>query len=125
MIALLLKLGLTERIAKIVAYIGLPLLAILLAFAALNAYGNSRYDAGRADEVAAWQAAQDKLLQQAAEAADEAGQDHLSRAVDYAQTLQYEKEEIDAAIDSGASPFDVLFPSGLSRQAGDGPPESP
>lgn len=110
MIALLLKLGLSERIAKAVAYIGIPLLILGMFYLALDAYGDSRYQAGRTDEEAAWKAAQDKLLQDAANAADEADSDAVGRALDHAAKVEEEKERISEAQASGVSPFDVLFP---------------
>jgi hypothetical protein len=83
---------------------------LLVAFyLALNAYGNSRYKAGKADADAAWIAASDKLIQKAQSAGTKADKAAAARQADFAAKQEDEKERIDAAQAKGSSPFDVLF----------------
>lgn len=111
MISFLTGLGLSARVAKLVAYIGVPLLILGLFYIALDAYGDSRFREGRAVENAAWKEAQDRLLAEAAEAGAEADAEDLARQLEHAARVEEEKEKVDAAIADGTSPFDVLFPS--------------
>lgn len=111
MIAFLTGLGLTERVAKLVAYIGIPILILIAFYLALDAYGDSRFREGRAVENAAWKEAQDRLLAQAAESASAADREDLARQLEHAAAVEEEKEKVDAAIADGTSPFDVLFPA--------------
>lgn len=85
-------------------------LFLLLAFyLALDAYGDSRFDAGKAQADAEWKAAEAALLEKAANARTEADKRAAANAAEYAAKVQDEKEKIDAAISEGSSPFDVLF----------------
>lgn len=86
---------------------------VLVAFyIALNAYGNARYNAGKKDADAAWQAASDKLIQKAANAGTKASEAAAARQADFAAKQEDERKRIDAAQQQGASPFDVLFGNG-------------
>lgn len=109
MIALLMKLGLSGRVAKLIAYVAIPLLILAIAYMLLDAYGDSRYREGKKDADAAWQAASDKLIQKAAKAGAKADKAAAARAADYAAKVEDEKERIDAAVENGSSPFDELF----------------
>lgn len=85
-------------------------LVLLLAFyLALDAYGDSRFDAGKAKADAEWAEAEKRLLKQAAEAGTEADRKAAARAVEYAAKVQDEKERLDQAEAEGSSPLDVLF----------------
>lgn len=92
----------------------LILLAVALLIGAfyvmLDKYGDSRYDAGKRDENAAWKAAQDKLLAQAAQATTKADKVALAVTLEHAAKVEEEKEKVDEAIANGGSPLDVLFP---------------
>lgn len=81
-------------------------------YLALDAYGDSRFDAGKAEADAAWQKASDDLLKKAANAKTEADKNALARQADYAAKVKDEKERIDAATKDGSSPMDVLFGPG-------------
>lgn len=83
---------------------------LLLAFYwALDSYGDARYDKGKADADAAWQAASDKLIAKSQNAAGKADKAAAAREADFAAKVETEKERIDAAKAEGSSPFDVLF----------------
>lgn len=111
MIALLTGWGLSQRVAKLLGYIGLPLLVLALLWGALTWYGNARYNAGRSDEERAWQEASDRLKEKAIHSAETA--DEAATKVEELHSVEValEKEKIDAAIAAGDSPFNVLFPS--------------
>jgi len=119
MIALLMGLGLAKRVAQVVAYVAVPLLVLLALYLTLDASGDSRFRAGRAQENAAWKAAEDKLLRRAATATTEADRNALAQTVEHAAKVEEEKEKVDDAIANGSSPFDVLFGSD-GVQAGQG-----
>lgn len=111
MIGLLMGWGLGERAAKLVAYIGIPLLILVAFYFTLDAYGDARYREGVAAENKAWKDAQDRLLAQAAESAGTATSEDLARQIEFAAKVEDEKEKVDAAVAQGSSPFDVLFPA--------------
>jgi hypothetical protein len=92
------------------AVIGAVMLLVAFYFA-LDAYGDSRYDAGKKDADAAWIAASDKLVKKAQDAGTKADKAAAGRMADQAAKVEDEKEKIDAAKADGSSPFDVLFPS--------------
>lgn len=109
MIAFLTSLGASPRIAKAIAYVGIPLLILAAFYMALNAYGDSRYDAGKADADKAWIEASNKLIEKSQAAGTKADKAAAARQADFAAKQEDEKEKIDAAIEEGGSPLDVLF----------------
>lgn len=111
MIEFLTGIGVAKGVAKLIAYVGLPVLLLVGAGLALDAWGDSRYRAGRSDELAAWQAASDALIQKKATSAAAADRKAAAQAVDFAAQQQHEKDRIDAAIENGTSPMDALFPA--------------
>lgn len=84
-------------------------MALLAFYLVLDAYGDSRAREGKAQADAAWQAASDKLIQDAAKAGAKADTKAAARAADYAAKVEDEKEKIDAAVKEGSSPLDALF----------------
>lgn len=88
-------------------WIGLA--AIIAFYFALDAYGDRQYAKGRSDEERAWKEASDKLIEKAQKAEVKADKAAAARAADYAVKVEDEKEKVDAALDEGSSPFDVLF----------------
>lgn len=80
--------------------------------AAVLWFGNARYQAGVADTDAKWEAAAEKLAQQARQSADVATQREAPRIAAHAAQVAAEKEKIDEAIAEGRSPLDALFPAG-------------
>lgn len=125
MIALLLRLGLSEKLAKIVAYIGIPLLILAAFYLALDAYGDSREREGKALADRAWQEASDLVEAESQGAADAADIPADQRAADWAARVEQEKAAIDAKITDGGDPFDVLFGAGSVRTEADRGPDAP
>lgn len=80
--------------------------------AAVLWFGHSRYQAGVADTDAKWEAAAEKLAEQARQSADAATRREATRIEAHAAQVAAEKEKIDAAIAEGSSPLDALFPAG-------------
>lgn len=111
MIALLTGWGLSQRVAKLVGYVALPLLVLALLWGALAWYGKARYNAGVADTDRAWQAASDRLKAKAVTSATSADKAAAVSEAQHAAEVALEKEKIDAAIASGDSPFNVMFPA--------------
>lgn len=109
MIALLTGMGLSARTAKLIAYVAIPLLILAAFYLTLDAYGDSRFDAGKAKADAEWQEAHDRLIEQARRAGQKADQTAAAQAADYAAKVEDEKERIDEAVKEGSSPIDVLF----------------
>lgn len=92
------------------AWVAIGAVVLVLAFYfALDAYGDSRYDAGKKDADAAWQAASDKLIQKSQDAGTKADKAAAARDADFAAKQEAEKEKIDAVLEEGGSPLDVLF----------------
>ena len=91
---------------------GAVLIGILAFYLVLNAYGNSRYKAGKKDADAAWIAASNKLVQQAQDSADNADRKQAAQVADFAAKQEAEKEKIANAQANGTSPFDVMFGNG-------------
>lgn len=113
MIAFLMGLGLGKRAAQAVAFVVIPLLILGAFYLALDAYGDSRFEAGEAKADKAWHDAAVKLQQQSDDAAADADVGAGEREAAYADKLAEEKEKIDATIADGGDPFDVLFPGGM------------
>lgn len=97
---------------------GLPKLAIygigalLLIGAILGgvwAIHRDGYKDGKRDADKAWQAASDKLIEDAAKAGAKADKKAAARAADFAAKQEDEKEKIDAAVQNGSSPLDAIF----------------
>lgn len=109
MIALLTRLGLSQPIAKAVAYVAIPALIIGAFYLLLDAYGDSRYREGKKDANAAWQAASDKLIEKSQAAGTKADKAAAARQADFVAKQEDEKERIEHALDDGSSPLDVLF----------------
>lgn len=85
------------------------LLLLLAFYIALDRYGDSRFNAGKAQADAEWKAASDRLIEKAHTSAAKADVAAAARAADYAAKVEDEKERIAEAQEEGASPFDVLF----------------
>jgi hypothetical protein len=85
------------------------LLLIAAFLAERTAYGNRRFNAGEAHADEAWKKASDKLITKAANAGTKADTKAAARQADFAAKQEDEKEKIDAAVQHGSSPLDVLF----------------
>lgn len=92
---------------------GIYALGAILLLAALAggvwAIHRDGYKDGKRDTDAAWQAASDKLVQDAAKAGTKADKKAAARAADFAAKQEDEKQRIDAAVKDGSSPFDAIF----------------
>jgi hypothetical protein len=81
----------------------------------LDAYGDSRYEAGQEKADAAWvkanQKANDKLMADVAKARSKAEKEAATRAIKYNEQAIIEQGKIEAAVKDGSSPFNVLFPT--------------
>lgn len=86
---------------------GLALFAAL--WLAVLAWGAGRYREGVADNDAKWRTASARLEAQARKAGTRADEREADRIEDHAAQVAREKEKIDAATASGASPLDALF----------------
>jgi hypothetical protein len=116
MTALLMGWGLSKLGARLIVYVGLPLLALAAFYFALDAYGDSRYKAGVTDTDVAWKAASVKLEKQSEHSAATADKAADQRTANFAAKLASEKEKIDATVSNGGDPIDVLFPpAGVSH----------
>jgi hypothetical protein len=85
------------------------LVALLALYLLIDAYGDARYDKGKADTDAAWVAAGEKLEEQAAAAAKDADAPAVKRVEAWNEKVETEKERIDAATADGSSPLDALW----------------
>jgi hypothetical protein len=84
-------------------------LLLLALYIALDQYGDRRFSEGKAQADAEWQEASNRLIEKAQAGATKADKAAAARAADHAAKLEDEKEKVDAALDEGSSPFDVLF----------------
>lgn len=109
MIGLLMGLGLGKRAAQVVAFVVIPLLILGAFYLMLDAYGDSRYDAGEADTRAEYKAASERLKQEAAASASRADDAAALRLEGHMEQVQEEQERLDEAQRTGSSPLDVLF----------------
>lgn len=92
------------------AWIGLGAVVLIAAFYfALDAYGDSRYREGKANEKAAWEQAEAEFLKKAGEAEKKADKQAAAREADHIAAVAEERKKIDQAERDGSSPFDVLF----------------
>lgn len=111
MIALLVRLGLSDKVAKLVAYVGIPLLILGAFYLTLDAYGDAKFDAGKDQADKEWKAAADLVDAQSQGAADAADIPADQRAADWAARVEQEKARLNETINEGGDPFDVLFPA--------------
>lgn len=109
MIEMLVGLGLSKRIAQLIAYVAIPLLILAAFYFTLDAYGDSRYREGKKDTEKAYTDASNKLINQAANSRSKADRKAAAELADFAAKQETEKEKLDAAVADGSSPFDVMF----------------
>lgn len=102
--------GAVSRLMPKWGWIALGAVLLIAAFYfALDAYGDSRYREGKSDADKAWQAASDKLIEDAAKAGAKADKKAAARAADFAAKQEEERKAIDEAADNGSSPLDAIF----------------
>jgi hypothetical protein len=92
------------------AWVALGAVLLIVAFyLALDAYGDSRYREGKANEKAAWEQAEAEFRKKAGEAEKKADKQAAAREADHLAAVADERKKIDAAVENGSSPLDVLF----------------
>lgn len=90
--------------------IGLAVLvAVMIVWRLLVAFGDARYKQGRADNELAWRVAESKLHEQEAAARTSADRAASARNSAHAELVAKEKEQLNDALREGYSPIDVLF----------------
>jgi hypothetical protein len=98
-----------QTFAKLIAYVGVPLLLLALLWWRVDAWGDRRYDAGVEATDARWQKASDQLKAEAARSATQADDAAAQRFEERAEQVRDEQERLDEAERTGSSPLDVLF----------------
>lgn len=110
LVGLLLKLGASEKLAKAIAFVAIPLLIAFLLWRLIDGYGDRREQEGVDRTVAAYKAASDRLRAQAARSAGLADDAAAARTAAHTNQVEQEVERINEAELAGDSPLDVLFP---------------
>jgi hypothetical protein len=75
----------------------------------LDAYGDSKYQQGKTQSDLEWKRAEQREITRVADAGKKADIMEANRLADHAEKVATEKEKIDAAVEDGTDPFDVLF----------------
>lgn len=109
MITMLMGWGLGARAAKLIAYVGVPLMILAVIAGGIWLIRHDAYKDGRRDEQAAWQEAERRLHERERQSAARATVAADKREAEHAAKVEAEKEKIDEALAEGRSPFDVLF----------------
>lgn len=108
-VALLTRWGLGALPAKLIAYVGLPLLVALFLWWRIDSYGDRRFDAGVSQTDAKWEEAGNRLQAEAANSATRADDAAANRLGQFENQVADERREMDNAVRDGTSPLDVLF----------------
>lgn len=109
MIAFLIARGLSPLVAKLIAYVGIPLLVALFLWWRIDAWGDRRFDQGVEAHRVEVRKASDQLKAEAAQSATRADDTAALRVEAHLQQTTQEQERLDEAAQNGSSPFDVLF----------------
>lgn len=109
MISMLMGLGMSEKIAKLVGFVAVPLLILGAFYLVLDAYGDSKYQQGKDKADQEWKLAEQREIDRVAKAGKKADILEANRLADHAEKVAAEKEKIDATVAEGGDPFDVLF----------------
>jgi hypothetical protein len=92
------------------AWMAIGGVVLLVAFyLVLDAYGDSRFKAGKSKADMEWQQASDKVIAEAQNNAAAADKTQAVQAAEFALKVNDEKERINGAQQNGTSPFDVMF----------------
>lgn len=90
-----------------------PLVLLAVLFGGVKMWGNSKYNAGHEAGVtetdALWQAASDKLKEDAAASATRADDAAVVRLEEHVAQAEEDKAAVDKAVEEGRSPLDALF----------------
>lgn len=109
MIGMLMGLGLGKTVAKLIAYVAVPLLVVGIIWFALDRYGDKRYAAGVADTDAKWEEASAKLKEAAAQSATKADDAAVKRLEEHVAQAEEDAAAVEKAKAEGRSPLDALF----------------
>jgi hypothetical protein len=101
--------GFLLMLKRVPIWVWVALAALIIFYFALDAYGDKKYAEGKTDEAAAWQAASDKAIANAAASGKKADKAAAGRLAQQLEKVENEKERMDAAVQEGSSPMDVLF----------------
>lgn len=85
------------------------LLLLLAAWGALHFYGQRQYSRGEAASDAKWQAASQKLKDDAAKSRNVADEKAAQQSTAFIQQHTKDQEAVNAAEQKGTSPLDALF----------------
>lgn len=90
-----------------------PLVLLLVVFGGVKMWGNSKFKAGEKAGIEAtdakWQAASDKLKEDAAKSATKADDAAVKRLEEHVEQASEDQAAVDAAVKAGESPLDALF----------------
>lgn len=90
-----------------------PLVLLAVLFVGVKTWGNSKYRAGEKAGIEAtdakWEAASDKLREDAAASATRADDAAVIRLEEHVAQANEDQEKVDAATRNGTSPLDALF----------------
>lgn len=109
LVAWLIARGLNGTLAKLLVYVGIPLLIALGIYLWINAYGDRRFQEGVTATDAKWEEASDRLREDAANSATRADDAAANRLEEYEDQVSEERNRLDEAEQNGSSPLDVLF----------------
>lgn len=98
-----------QTAAKLIAYVGIPLLIAGLIYWQITAYGSRRYKAGVLATDAKWEEAGRRMRAAAAQSATRADDAAAKRLQEFEAQVQEEQEALEDAQRNGSSPIDVLF----------------
>lgn len=101
--------GLNGTLAKLLVYVGLPLLVALGIYWWITAFGDRRFEEGVTATDQKWTDAGNHLEANAANSATRADDAAANRLEEYANQVEDEQKGIENAQRNGSSPFDVLF----------------
>lgn len=89
---------------------GLGLLIVgFLLWRMIDNYGDKRFDAGVQLERSKWEAAEAKMLEEAAASATKADDRAAERLVQHKEQIDEDRQAVDQAVRDGTSPLDALF----------------
>ncbi len=102
-------LSITQKLARIGIAIGIFLLIVGLIWWRIDAYGDSREEAGVNKERAAWVEAGEKLKADAAKSATRADDLAVKRLEEHKEQIDEDRKAVEQAVENGTSPLDALF----------------
>lgn len=105
----LMALNLSSKWVKYGAVVLGVVLFCLFIWWRVDAYGDKRFDAGVLNERSKWEAAEEKLRQEAAASATRADDAAAKRLEVHKEKIDADRQAVDQAVRDGSSPLDALF----------------